>query len=99
MEDFTFCLNRHPGYADALIMRGAARNQQDEFQAAIDDLSAAIGIDAKNPEAYYQRSLAWHSQGNLLQALSDVRKALAESPQDARYGQWVAFLENKSESD
>ena len=76
-------------------MRGAARTQMDEFQAAVDDLSAAIGIDAKNAEAYYQRSLAWHAQGNFLQALSDVRQAQSENPQDPRYGQWAEFLEGK----
>jgi tetratricopeptide (TPR) repeat protein len=76
-------------------MRGAARTQMDDVQAAVDDLSAAIKIDGKNAEAFYQRSLAWHAQGNLLQALSDVRRAQAENPQDRRYAQWIEFLEGK----
>lgn len=54
-----------PTWADPYFARAQLRHDKADLQGAIDDLSAAIGADAKKTEYYYERGLVYTDNNNL----------------------------------
>ena len=47
------------------------------------DYTAALAVDPGDPDAYYDRALAYARNGDYGQAMADCRKALELNPDDA----------------
>lgn len=71
----------HPAEQDPdLTARGLAHYEQGDLDAAIDDFSQAIRLDARNAEAYRLRAAAYADRGEYENALSDYEGARANAP-------------------
>lgn len=68
-----------PGNVDLLIDRAVARDDSGQHFEAIDDLNAAIDIDANRAEAWLYRAAAYRHVGVLDLALDDANRAVAMS--------------------
>jgi Tfp pilus assembly protein PilF len=61
-------------------------------------LSHALELDAKVPEVWFQRALAYSRQGETKRALSDAREAIELDPKAEALHAFVANLEQQGPS-
>jgi tetratricopeptide (TPR) repeat protein len=66
-----------------LIDHAVAADGLQRWQDAIDDLTHALDLDPRRPDALVLRGAAWRHLGNLDVAQDDVNRALAIDPQNA----------------
>jgi tetratricopeptide (TPR) repeat protein len=84
----------------AYLNRGFAYNNKWQFDEAIRDFNAAIGLNPKIPEAYADRGAAYRYKGELEQAMVDLNKAIELDPNSptAYFNRGLIFL-NKHQWD
>lgn len=70
---------------EALLKRGIRAAQSFDFEAAIEDLDAAIESGTNDPRAYAYRSMARSLRGQREGALEDIERALEIDPLNAQY--------------
>ncbi len=75
-------LTIHPGYVEALALRGEVRAQRGELDGALLDVEAAVQLDPSNRAARRTLALLMYG-GDADSRLSAVRAALAARPDDA----------------
>lgn len=81
IELFTRSIDADPGYALAVVSRGAAYLKQDMLDAAWKDFDRAIGIDPDYARAYHMRGLVSEKRGNDAAALADFDRAIELDPE------------------
>ena len=72
-----------PHDADALLLRGAARQRQGDLAGAIDDYSHTIEIDPRHAVAHFNRAAARQGQGDLRGAIEDYSRTIEIDPRHA----------------
>ena len=77
---FTDLLQSEPENAWAYNLRGLVREQQGEFEAAIEDFTRAIRYDAQMASAYNNRGIALDRRGDPKRALEDYGAAIKLDP-------------------
>jgi hypothetical protein len=65
---------------DAHMKRGALYAKRGDYDGAIADATAAIGLSDKYPWAYHARGEAYHAKRQYEQAIVDLDKAIALNP-------------------
>src|SRR4029453_3896390 len=90
-EDSKSNIGRHAGQAKPnpraakpYIHSGIIHSRSSEWNAAIDELTRAIGIDPKSQIAYAARGVANAEIGKYQDAIDDITTALALGPADAQ---------------
>lgn len=76
-------LQRHPAHAPALALAGALALHRGDIAGALRRLSAAVGIDARNPGTQTSLGDALAAAGRLDDAVTAYRRALALEPRHA----------------
>lgn len=69
--------------ADAYFNRGALNDEERNFEAAIADYTAAIGLNPSDSAAFLMRGNAHDSKGDKDKALADYSEAIRLDPNDA----------------
>ncbi len=80
MSDFNDALRRNPYIADVYNERGNLYRLNGEHQLAIEDYNAAIAIDDTHYAAYYNRALAHENLKQMIEAESDLTRAIELNP-------------------
>ena len=90
-------LDTDPKNFEALQLLGAMSNQTQEFQRAVECLTAAIDLNPDYPEGYSNRGCAYRSLKQYREAAQDFQRAIALKPAylDAYYNQGNLQLELK----
>jgi tetratricopeptide (TPR) repeat protein len=65
-----------PGASQALVSRAVAACDRGDYEAAIADLTAALGASARDPDLLYNRGFALEAAGRREEAISDYTRAL-----------------------
>lgn len=73
------------GDAKAYYNRGTESYGKEDYEAAIKDLSAAIRLEPKAPDAYFNRGLSFRRQNKIDEAISDFTKAIELNQTQAGY--------------
>lgn len=76
----TAALKLTPDDAALLVDRAEAKAGHKDYRGAVDDLTRAIGLDDRRPDAYVFRATAYRFLGKTAAALADVDKALVLDP-------------------
>ena len=76
----TAALRLTPKDAALLVNRAEARAGRKNYQGAVDDLTRAIAIEDRRPDAYVFRAAAYRYLDELELAMADVEKALGLQP-------------------
>jgi len=71
-----------PNNARALVLRGYAFRQQNDYDSALSDFEKALKIDPKNADAYQFRSAIYEEKGMLDKAIEDMTQAIENTPND-----------------
>ncbi len=71
--------------AKAFYNRGTDYYGKGDYEAAIKDLSAAIALEPKAPDAYFNRGLSYRRQHKIEDAISDFSKAIKLYPGQSSY--------------
>ena len=107
LDDFAMAIQLDPRCTDAFALRGAAYLSRGQFEAAINDLTRAIEINAETPGAAYKagpvhnlRAIAERSAGKAdLASLDDQIAALLDrldqAPSDKNLQDMLATLQSK----
>ena len=107
LDDFAMAIQLDPRCTDAFALRGEAYLSRGQFEAAIDDLSRAIEINAETPGAAYKagpvhnlRAIAERSAGKAdLASLDDQIAALLDrldqTPERQELEDMLATLQSK----
>ena len=69
--------------AQAYLSRGVEWAGKNDYDRAISDYDAALGIDPKLADAIHNRGIAWAHKGNPDRAITDFDAALRLQPKDA----------------
>ena len=69
--------------AQAYLSRGVEWAAKNDYDRAISDYDAALGIDSKLADALHNRGIAWAHKGNPDRAITDFDAALRLQPKDA----------------
>jgi len=91
IADYTKSLEAMPRAGD-YVVRGYAYIKVQQFERAVEDLTAAIRLNPGFDEAYSNRAIAYGNMGRHEQALADFNKALDLNPanETAKIGKAVA---------
>jgi tetratricopeptide (TPR) repeat protein len=92
IERFTRVLERDPGNAQAWFHRGIAYLESGRPEAAIRDFTESLRR-REEPEAYYNRAMAWLDLRDLERALADLDAVLRLNPEDAEAWNMRAIVE------
>ena len=65
-----------PGMPDIIVSRAVAACERGDYEAAIADLTAALGVAARDPDLLFKRALAQEAAGYCDEAISDYTRAL-----------------------
>jgi tetratricopeptide (TPR) repeat protein len=71
--------------AKAYYNRGTAFYGEARYEAAIRDLSSAIGLEPKAPDAYFNRGLSYRRLHRNAEAIADFSKAISLYPASPAY--------------
>lgn len=77
-NDFTLwnnVLSIYPDVSSALILRGCAYNDKEEYEKALLDFNHSIKLDPKSGLAYFNRGVSKSKLGNFKEALEDYETA------------------------
>jgi len=77
-DDFSLwnsVLSVYPNIPSALVLRGYAYNEAEEYQKALVDLNKAISINPKDGLAYLNRGVSKAKLGDFSNAIADFKKA------------------------
>jgi tetratricopeptide (TPR) repeat protein len=66
----------------ALVSRGIAYDQNNDWDKALADLSKAVELDPKDANAFYNRGVVYEHKGDGELAITDYTKAIALNPKD-----------------
>ncbi len=82
-------------YEQALLKRGRAYREMNQYNWAARDFTRVISIDPNNPAGYLERGATRHASGKYTEAAADFGKIMALNPEDgeayAKRGQaWMA---------
>lgn len=66
------------------LLRGRALHHTSKFDLAVSELTQAIQIDDKNPDAYLSRASAYDAMGKPDEAIADLTKAISIDPTNAQ---------------
>jgi tetratricopeptide (TPR) repeat protein len=83
IEDFTQAIDLKPGMIDGYLGRGTVYNKKQFWPEAVNDLTKAIRIEPNNPEALFQRSIAFGHRKQLFDqeyAEDDCGRAIRIDP-------------------
>ena len=69
-----------PDDTSAFLALGTAYNAAGQYESAVNYLNKAIGVDRRNPEAYYQRGYAYLKLQNGSSAAADFKLSIAYDP-------------------
>jgi tetratricopeptide (TPR) repeat protein len=64
--------------------RGVAWYEKGDFDRAIADFSAAVELNPKYADGFYNRGIAWSAKGDLARAIADFSAAIRIEPRHAR---------------
>lgn len=92
MELLEVAIALEPEYADAYMRRALAASELGEWDAAFDDSSRAIRLNAK-ADNYALRSLIFMREGNYLGARKDLERAIKLNPKNSRARIYLKNLE------
>jgi tetratricopeptide (TPR) repeat protein len=93
---FLEIVNKDPKAAPAWLGLGIARNQQGQYQAALEALSQAEQLDPKNPLVYFYQGLVAQELKSFNQAPELFSRAMALSPDltpSARYYTGISYYQ------
>ena len=79
----TLALSLSTDDADLLIDRAVAAGSLERWQDAVDDLTHALEVDPRRPDAMVLRGSAWRHLGQLDLAEDDIARALTMDPESA----------------
>lgn len=79
----TLALSLSSDDADLLIDRAVAAGALERWQDAVDDLTHALEVDPRRPDAMVLRGSAWRHLGKLDPAEDDIASALTMDPENA----------------
>ena len=79
-DDCSLALQYHPTSAELHNLRGTACYRLQDYDGALASFEDAVRLDGGRHEAYYNRGLVWHRQGNLAEAAEDFQRALDLNP-------------------
>ena len=91
----TAAVKEYPQNAGAHIAAADYYNGAKDFKAAEREASAALGLDARDPDAYKARALARASLDDRKGAIEDIKKAMSSDPQDESARVLSALLESR----
>ncbi len=77
-NDFTLwnnVLSIYPDISSALVLRGCAYNDKEEYEKALADFNHSIELDSKNGLAYFNRGVSKSKLGDFTGALKDYETA------------------------
>jgi tetratricopeptide (TPR) repeat protein len=72
---------QNPAYA-RLLERAFEKHKIGDNQSAIEAFNQAIALDSTQPNAYYNRAVAYAAMGNTTRALADYTKVIKLNPKD-----------------
>src|SRR5262249_49662396 len=79
MADLDAVLDKQPGNADGLLLRGIVWSAKQDYARALEDLSGAIA-QHESVEGYFARAKAYEAQNNSTKATEDYRRATELKP-------------------
>jgi protein O-mannosyl-transferase len=77
---FTQVIERFPGQSHSYLARGVAKMDANDYAGALEDYSSAIGYDARNAEAYSNRSAIEYMLKRYELSFKDCSKAITLKP-------------------
>ncbi len=92
IQDYSLALSLIPDHDNAKYVytnRGWAFYHMGRFDAAINDFSRAIDIDADLASAYYARGRTWFKKGDSQRAMADAKEALRLRPDVVSYDDFI----------
>lgn len=97
IEDFSAAIAHNADYTDAYYNRGLMYASLNEDEAALNDIAAAMQLDATNPLFYYQRAEVYRKQKKYDLARQDYTRALERDPLyfDCYVNRGATYLEQK----
>ena len=75
---------------------GSGYFSQRNFDAAIIEYTQAIKLNSRYSEAWFNRALAYYAQGNLVQALLNIKETYGLNPVDATTAELYNKLRSQS---
>jgi tetratricopeptide (TPR) repeat protein len=85
LQHYTSLVAGSPENDTLLMKRGDIYFRLERYDRAIADFTRAIKVDLRNDAAYYYRAICHKQQGNISEAVSDLKMALAIFPDDGSY--------------
>ncbi|MBD2464790.1 tetratricopeptide repeat protein [Oscillatoria sp. FACHB-1407] len=79
IASYTRSLQWHPT-SSAYFNRGIALTEQQDLQAALEDLDRAIQLDPDMAQAYYERGNLWFELGDRQRAIADYTQTIRLAP-------------------
>lgn len=70
-------LGLHPGFAEALLLRGRCYLALEDTKRALADLNSAVRINPKIPDSYYYRARTFVEERKMQAAIRDCTSAIA----------------------
>lgn len=80
-----------PDYAEAYMRRGMAKNDLEDYNGAIDDITQSIRLNA-TPDMYAYRAVAFMREGNYMGAHKDLEKSIQQDPHQYRAWNYMGAL-------
>ncbi len=82
MADFSRAIELDSKYVPAYLLRGMARDQHGDTEAAVADFNTVLTLDPRTASAYLERGKAKLDSGDLDAAIADVSRSLELDPTD-----------------
>lgn len=83
---------------DALLLRGEARLEVNDFEGAVKDFTAAIALDDQVANAFTRRGAAYRKLNRDSEALSDFEKAIQLQPSIELYAERALLYESTGDN-
>lgn len=74
-----------PATAAEYVARGNRYSRNGVYERAIADYTAAIALDARLADAWFNRGISWYEVGDYAQSIADLTEAILLNPDDDNY--------------
>ena len=99
IEDYTRCINLHPGLVTVYLDRAVAHARLEQYDAAFADFSRALKRDPGNASAYNARGALNFLLGHYQDATNDFKRYLKLRPDDSYRLLWLYMSEKNLQPD